>query len=230
MKTIAIEGEIRDRLGKGGARSSRRGGRLPAVLYGQGKTIHLTVDRKEFVRAMQQAHGENIIFDVRLPGESIPLKSIAREVQHHPVSRAAMHVDFQHIDMSRKIELSVAVHLVGEPEGVRNFGGILEHPSRELEILCLPTDIPASIDVDVSEMMVGDTLHVSDITPGNFEFLDDGSKVVAHVAAPTVEKEPAAEEIEGEAVAEGAAAPEGEAAEAKAEGGSEEEKKGEGEG
>ena len=228
MKTIAIDGQLRERLGKGGARSSRRDGRIPAVLYGQGKSIHLTVDRKEFVRALQEAHGENIIFDVKVPGESAPLKSIAREVQHHPISRAAVHVDFQHIDMTKKIQLDVAVHLLGEPEGVRNYGGILEQPARELAILCLPTAIPASIDVDVSEMMVGDTLHVSEITPEGFEFIDDESKVVAHVAAPTVEKTPAEEE-EGVAPAEGEAPAEG--AEKSEEGASEDaKKKGEGEG
>jgi len=207
MKTIPIESELRDELGKGGARSSRREGRIPAVLYGQGKSIHLTVDRKAFARAMHEAHGENVIFDVRIPGESAPLKSIAREVQHHPISRAAVHVDFQHIDMTQKIHVSVSVRLIGEPDGVKNFGGILEHPSRELEILCLPVDIPASIDVDVTRMMIGDTIHVSDIQPDNYEFLDDGSKVLAHVAAPTVEKVA----TDAAAAVEGAVAPTAEA-------------------
>jgi large subunit ribosomal protein L25 len=223
MKTIPIEGELRERLGKGGARTLRRDGRIPAVLYGQGKSFHLTVDRKQFVLAMQEAHGENVIFDVSVPGESVRLKAIAREVQHDPVSRAAVHVDFQHIDLAMKIHVSVAIRLVGEPDGVKNFGGILERPAREVEILCLPADIPASIDVDVSRMLIGDTLHVSDIVAGNFEFLGDPSKVVAHVAAPTVEKEPVAEAAvagvtpEGEAAApaEGAAETEGKAEEEK---------------
>ena len=139
-----------------------------------------------------------------------------------------MHVDFQHIDMTKKIQLDVAVHLQGEPEGVRNYGGILEQPARDLAVLCLPIDIPASIDVDVSEMMVGDTLHVSEIEPRGFEFVDDGSKVVAHVAAPTVEKTPAEEAEEGEVPAEGEAPAEG--AEKPGEAGSADEKKGEGEG
>ncbi|MGH2569982.1 MAG: 50S ribosomal protein L25 [bacterium] len=217
MKTIPIEGELRERLGKGGARSLRRDGRIPAVLYGQGKSFNLTVDRKQFVRAMQEAHGENVIFDVRVPGESAPLKSIAREIQHDPVSRAAVHVDFQHIDLTAKIHVSVAIRLVGEPDGVKNFGGILERPAREVEILCLPADIPASIDVDVSRMLIGDTLHVSDIVAGKFEFQGDPAKVVAHVAAPTVEKEPVAEVAvagvtpEGEAAAPVEGAPEAEA-------------------
>jgi large subunit ribosomal protein L25 len=199
MKTIPISADVRERTGKGGARTARREGRLPGVLYGKGESIHLSVDRKEFIRAMQDAHGENVIFDVTLPGKA-PLKSIARDVQHHPVSRGAIHVDFQHIDMSKTIHVSVTVQLAGEPEGVRNFGGILEHVARELEVSCLPANIPSHIEIDVSGMMVGDSIHVSDITPENFEILAEGSKVVAQVAAPTVEKEPVAEEVEAEAV------------------------------
>ena len=206
MKTIPIQAEIRERIGKGGARSARREGRIPAVLYGQGKSFHLSLDRREFVKVLNEAHGENVIFDVTIPGES-PLKSIAREVQHDPLSRSAIHVDFQHIDLTKKIHVSIAVHLLGEPEGVRNYGGILEHVSRELAVSCLPADIPASIDIDVSEMMIGDSVHVSDITPENYEFLVEGSQVIAHVAAPTVEKV-----TEEEEAAEGEAA-EGEAAE-----------------
>ena len=106
MKTIPIQAELRERVGKGGARSARREGRIPAVLYGHGERIHLSVDRREFVRAMVEAHGENVIFDVTLPGQS-PLKSIAREIQHDPVTRSTIHVDFQHIDMSKKINVSV---------------------------------------------------------------------------------------------------------------------------
>lgn len=225
MKTIPIEALERDRRGKGSARASRREGRLPCVLYGQGQSLHISVDRKEFLRAMQDAHGENVIFDVTLPGQT-PLKSIAREIQHDPVSRAAIHVDFHHIDMSQKIHVSVAVHLTGEPEGVRNFGGILEHVARDLEVSCLPADIPSHIEIDVSQLMIGDSVHVSDITPEKFELLEDDSKVIAQVAAPTVEKEPVAAEGE-EAPAEGEEAAEGAAA-SPAEGEKAEEKKGEG--
>jgi large subunit ribosomal protein L25 len=212
MRTIAIQAESRERTGKGGARSARREGRLPGVLYGQGKSIHLTVNRREFGRAIQAAAGENIIFDVNLAGESSPLKSIARDVQRHPVSRELVHVDFQHIDMSKPINVSIVVHLLGEPEGVKNFGGILEHPTRELEVSCLPANIPSHIDVDVSAMMIGDSVHVSDLPSSGFEFLDEPERVVVHVAAPTVEKvvaegEEGAEAAEGE---EGAAEGEGE--------------------
>jgi large subunit ribosomal protein L25 len=221
MKTIPIAALVRERRGKGGARSTRREGRLPGVLYGQGESIHLSVDRKEFLKALQDAAGENVIFDVTLPGKQ-PLKSIAREIQHDPVSRTAIHVDFQHIDMSAKINVSVAVHVVGDPEGVRNFGGILEHVSRELEVSCLPANIPSHIEIDVSNLMVGDSIHVSDLTPENYEFLEDPGKAIAQVAAPTVEREPVP--AEGEEVAEGEEAPVEAAEGEKAEG----EKKGEG--
>jgi large subunit ribosomal protein L25 len=170
---------------------------------------------------LQDAAGENVIFDVTLPGKQ-PLKSIAREIQHDPVSRTAIHVDFQHIDMSAKINVSVAVHVVGDPEGVRNFGGILEHVSRELEVSCLPANIPSHIEIDVSNLMVGDSIHVSDLTPENYEFLEDPGKAIAQVAAPTVEREPVP--AEGEEVAEGEEAPVEAAEGEKAEG----EKKGEG--
>jgi large subunit ribosomal protein L25 len=124
--------------------------------------------------------------------------------------------------MTQKINVKVAVRLVGTPEGVKNFGGILEHGARELEVLCLPAEIPSHIDVDVSALMIGDSIHVSELARGNFEILGEGSKVVAHVAAPSVEK--VAEPEAAVAVPEGEEAAAGEARvgkdeETKAEGG-----------
>jgi large subunit ribosomal protein L25 len=206
MKTIAIEVELRKRTGKGGARESRRAGRIPGVLYGQGKVLLVSVDRHEFVHAMHEAHGENILFDVKVPGEKEPLKSIAREVQHDPVSRAAVHVDFQHIDMNRPIHVKVAVHLTGQPEGAKNFGGILEHQTREVEVLCLPAEVPSHIVVDVSKLLVGQSVHVRDLPPAPYQILEDPSRVIAQVAAPTVEKVVVPEAAVGEAPPEDGAA------------------------
>jgi large subunit ribosomal protein L25 len=221
MKTIPIEARLRERTGKGGARTARREGQLPGVLYGQGKSIHLSVDRREFTRALSQAHDENVLFDVKVPGEPGVLTSIAREIQHDPLTRMALHVDFQYVDLTKPIHVQVAIRLVGEAEGVKNFGGVLEHVAREIEVLCLPTNIPSHLDVDVSALLVGQSIHVSDIPAVGFQILTLGSQVVAHVAAPTVEKAPAAEA----APAEGAAAPAEAAAGEKAAG----ESKGDGE-
>jgi large subunit ribosomal protein L25 len=222
MKTVSIDAEPRGDTGKGSARGTRREGRIPGVLYGQGKNIPLSVDRRGFVRALVEAHGENLIFDVNIPGEKT-MKAIAREIQHDPITRSALHVDFQHIDMSKTIHLDIVVNLVGEPEGVKNFGGVLEHPGRTVEIETLPANIPSSIEVDVSHLMVGDSIHVSDLPAEGFTFLDEETRVIAQVAAPTIVKTAEEEAAEAEAAAEGE-----EGAEVKAEG--EEEAKGEGDG
>lgn len=187
MKTIAIAAKVRNKTGRSGANASRREGMIPGTLYGQGKTIVLEVERKEFVKAMQEAHGENVLFDVTIAGAT-PLKSILREIQHDELHRFVTHVDFQHIDLNRKIHVRVAIHLHGEPEGVKTFGGILEHTTRDVEILCLPAEIPAHFDVNVSKLLVGDSIHVSDLPKGNYDFLTEGLRVVAQVTAPTVEK------------------------------------------
>ncbi|MFN8176598.1 MAG: 50S ribosomal protein L25 [bacterium] len=187
MKTIPIRAEERARKGKGGARETRRNGRIPCILYGQGESIALSVDRREFARALMEAHSQNIIFDLTLPGRE-PLKSIPREIQHDPVSRSMIHVDFQHIDMTKKITVRVAVKVVGEPDGVKNQGGILEHIARELEVSCLPSEIPNEIVVDVSHLVIGTSVHVSELSVEGFEILEDPQQVVALVVAPTVEK------------------------------------------
>jgi large subunit ribosomal protein L25 len=192
MKTISIAAEVRTKTGRSGANAARRDGKIPGVLYGQGKTIVIALDRKTFLKAINETHGENVLFDVSV-GTGAPLKSILREVQHDELHRYVTHVDFQHIDLSKKIHVRVAIHLHGEPEGVKTFGGILEHTTRDVEILCLPAEIPPHFDVDVAKLLVGDSIHVSDLPRGNWEFLTEPMRVVAQVTAPTVEKAPEAE-------------------------------------
>jgi len=220
MKTIAISAETRSKKGRSGANATRREERIPGVLYGQGKNIPMSVDRKEFAKAMQQAQGENVLFDVTFPSET-PLKSILREIQHDTLHRFVTHLDFQHIDLNKKIHVRVAIHLHGEPEGVKTYGGILEHTTRDVEILCLPAEIPPHFDVDVSKLLIGDSIHVSDLTLGNYEILTEAARVVAQVTAPTIEKAPEPEVTEAAATAatpEEGAKPEAGAKPAKGEG------------
>jgi large subunit ribosomal protein L25 len=222
MKTISISAKARDKKGRSGANATRRDERIPGILYGQGKNVVLSVDRKEFVKAMQEAHGENVLIDVVVDGAA-PLKSILREVQHDTLHRFITHLDFQHIDLNKKIHVRVAIHLHGEPEGVKTYGGILEHTTRDVEILCLPAEIPPHFDVDVSKLLIGDSIHVSDLVRGNYEILAEPTRVVAQVTAPTIEKAPEPEVTEA-AVA--AATPE-EGGAAKAEAGAKPAKGGE---
>jgi large subunit ribosomal protein L25 len=174
------------------------------------------VDRKEFLKAMHEAAGENVLLDVTIDGAS-PLKSILREVQHDTLHRFITHLDFQHIDLNKKIHVRVAIHLHGEPEGVKTYGGILEHTTRDVEILCLPAEIPPHFDVDVAKLLIGDSIHVSDLVRGNYEILAEPTRVVAQVTAPTIEKLPEAEVTEAAVAA--AATPEEGAAAAKPEAG-----------
>lgn len=133
-------------------------------------------------------------------------KAFIYEIQHDPISGDIIHIDLKHIDLNQKIHSSVPVHLEGAPEGVRNEGGILEHLMHKIEIFCFPADIPERITVDVTDLHLGDAVHVSDIEAANFEILSDMSSTVVHVVTPKVikvaEEEIPEEELEEEEVEE----------------------------
>jgi large subunit ribosomal protein L25 len=114
--------------------------------------------------------------------------ALVRDVQYDPLSRAIVHLDFQHISLTEQIEVEVVLHFVGVPVGVKDGGGILEHSIRTLEVRCLPTAIPPSIDVDVAALNVGDSLHVRDIKPEGYEIITDGEVTIAAVVMPAVEE------------------------------------------
>jgi len=204
MAEVNLAVEKRDVIGKGPAKKMRSEGKIPAVIYGQGeKSVPLTLDAKAFHAILHSHHGENVIFEIQIPGRKTGLKAILREVQHQPVSGEILHVDFQHISMTKKITVQVPVALVGSPDGVRNKGGILEHILHELEVECLPGDIPEHIEVDVTELDVGDSVHVSDIPAGKAKILTDPERSVATVVPPTIIKAPVEkEELEEELIEE----------------------------
>jgi large subunit ribosomal protein L25 len=196
MAEVTLTVGKRQTTGKGPAKKLRSGGKIPAVIYGHGEeTVSLTLDGKSFHAILHSHHGENIIFDIHMPGEKTPRKAILREVQHQPVSGEILHVDFQHISMTEKITVHVPVSLVGSPEGVRNKGGILEHILHELEVECLPTDIPEHIEVDVAHLDVGDSIHVSDISVPKVKVLTESERSIATVVPPTIIKAPVVEEV-----------------------------------
>jgi large subunit ribosomal protein L25 len=201
MAEVSLKVQKRESMGKGPAKRLRAGGMIPAVIYGHGEeTISLTMDGKNFHSILHAHHGENIIFDVQVPGQSQPLKAILRDVQHHPVTGEILHVDFQHISMTEMITVHVPVVLVGMPTGVKNQGGILEHILHELEIECLPTDIPEHIEVDVSALDVGDSIHVSNLIADKVKVLTEADRSIATVVPPTVIKAAAEEGVLAEEV------------------------------
>lgn len=178
----------REAVGKGGARSMRREGRVPGILYGHGEeSIPLSVDARELQRLVHSVSIENTIVDLSLKGTRQPFKVLIREIQRHPTREEYIHVDFFHIAMDEKISVEVPIVLKGEPTGVRNKGGILDHQLRELEVYCLPAEIPERIEVDVSELDIGDAIHVRDLAvPEGVEIEADPDRAVAAVLAPAV--------------------------------------------
>lgn len=187
MSVIQLNGTRRDGVGKGGARKARAAGRIPGVIYGHGETpVAVTIDGREFSTAMRAHKGGNPIVNLKL--ESGEYTALVRDAQIDPLSRAILHLDFQHISLTETIEIEVPVHPVGIAIGVKDGGGILELITRQLEVRCLPTAIPAAIDVDVTALAIGASIHVSDITAEGFTILTDPGTTVITIVAPTVEE------------------------------------------
>lgn len=204
MSVIQLSGKRREVLGKGGARKARAAGQIPGVIYGHGEQpLAVAVDGREFSIAMRTHKGGNAIVNLKVDGGEFT--ALVRDAQIDPLSRAIVHLDFQHISLTETIEVEVPVHAVGTAIGVKDNGGILEVITRQLEVRCLPTAIPASIDMDVTALDIGQSLHVRDIKAEGFTILTDPSTTVMTVVAPTVEEAPAP--AEGEAAAATAATP-----------------------
>ena len=191
MAIVPLAGRVRAGVGKGPARQARRDGEIPGVIYGAGETpTALAVPKKAFEQALKTAHaGGNVIVALRLDGAA-EQTAIIREVQRDPISHDILHLDFHHISLTEKVTVEVTVHLTGIPDGVKNGGGILEHITREVEIECLPTQIPQHLELDVSKLGIGDSIHVRDLVIPNAEILSDADVTIATVVPPTVMVDP----------------------------------------
>jgi len=223
MQRIQLSVSLREAQGKGGARKLRSKGLIPGVIYGKGlKNINVEVNPKEFSKALSGSSGMNTLLEVDVPQHG-KLTAMLKDYQADNLTRKFTHVDFVTIDLSKKIKVDVPVVLVGKAEGVKE-GGILEQVRRELNVICLPTGIPKSIDVDVSALKIGQSIHIDDLKlPPDIEVPHDQNFTIASVVAPK------AEEVVTAAPAEGAPTePEVLTAKKPAEGEASEEKKGEG--
>jgi large subunit ribosomal protein L25 len=188
--------------GKNEARRLRAQGRIPAVLYGAQKdAVPVSVDPKQITRILTSESGHNTIFDLQVGNEKT--KAMIVDWQYEPIKGRLLHIDLKRIAMDERLRVKVPIILTGEPAGVKQQGGILEQVLRELELECLPGDIPSHIDVDVSGLVFGQVLRVSDLPHGGkVKFLTEENQTVAHITAVKEEVAPAPE-----AVAEAAAAP-----------------------
>lgn len=191
-QSVAIKAEKRASRGKGAARQLRAAGRVPAVIYGHGREPEaLSLGATELERALIGIAAESTIIDLEVDGT--PVKTLIRDIQRHPFRPVILHVDFYEVHAGEKLTVSVPIRIIGSPDGVRNQGGILDQVMREVEIEVLPSDIPERVDLDVTNLRIGDSLHISDLVIPNAEILEDADATVCVVVAPRVEEEPAPE-------------------------------------
>jgi len=184
MQTVEIDVKKRDLATKGALRTLRVTGQVPAVVYGGAKKpASLSIDGKEFYKLLK-THGLNMLMNLKVDGAKETV--LVKEVQRDPIGRQPVHIDFQRISMTKKLEVSVPVHVKGEAPGVKLGGGILEHILREIRVRCLPADIPAALDVDVSSLQLNQGLRVKDIQlPKGVEAVTDGQQLLLNIVAPT---------------------------------------------
>ncbi|HWO88440.1 MAG TPA: 50S ribosomal protein L25 [Gemmatimonadales bacterium] len=191
---VQLKAEGRSGRRKGAARALRRTGKVPAIIYGHGREPEtLAVDGVELERLLERIEPESTLIELTVDGKRT--NALIREVQRHPLRtgvNAFLHVDFQEVHADEKIRLEVPVHLVGSPEGVRNQGGVLDQVLRTVLIEVLPADIPERVELDVTALTIGKSLHVSDLVIPKAQILSDPSLTVATVVAPKVEEEPVA--------------------------------------
>jgi large subunit ribosomal protein L25 len=194
MAIVPLTGSLRERVGKGAARSTRRAGRIPGVIYGHGQSaVAVDVESREFLIALRQRSGGNMIVSLQL--KSGDKTALVREVQRDPVSLEILHLDFQEVLLTETVRVEVPVHLVGVPRGVKDGGGILQHTVRAVEVECLATAIPASLDVDVTHLEIGDSLHVHDLSAAGVTVLTDPDQTIATIVPPTVYEAPVVAEV-----------------------------------
>ena len=202
---------------KNHARRVRVEGKIPAVVYGAGEAaIAVTVDPRVVTKILHSESGHNAIFDLSVEGNAL-VKAMIVDWQHEPIKGKLLHIDFKRIAMNKAMRVSVPVQLSGVPVGVKTAGGVLEQVLREVEIECLPGDIPDHLDVDVSELEMYGAIHISDLPhSGSIRFLGEETTLVAHVTeikeeivedvlAPAVAEPEVAKKGKGDAPAAGAA-------------------------
>jgi large subunit ribosomal protein L25 len=207
MEKITLKASVREASGKSSAKRIRKEGQIPAVVYKDGNEgLSVKVDMKELWQVLHTEAGSNVIITMEIDGkEKAETKTvIIKETQVDPLNDKFLHVDFHEISLEEKLTVKVPVELKGEAPGVTEEEGVLTQVLWELEVECLPTDIPEHIDINVEALRIGDAIHVADLAlPAGVTALEDREQVVVSVHAPQAEEE--AEEVIGE---EGAAEPE----------------------
>lgn len=200
-KQVKLKAERRTAVGRSAARKLKASGSIPAIVYGaKEKAQPLQVSAREVNAMLSHASGENILVELEIDGEKATKMALVQEIQHAPLGRDILHIDFHAVSMDEKIHAEVPLEATGTANGVKNFGGLLEQALRSLAVECLPRDLPDRVTVDVTELNIGDSIHVRDIKLPNGVTAKVSLELTAFsVLAPAVEEEPAAVAAEGAA-------------------------------
>jgi large subunit ribosomal protein L25 len=202
MERPSIIAEKREAHGKGVARSLRRDGMVPAVLYREGKAQSIKLSKKELAKLVNSVAGEQVMVDLQFKDGEKKL-ALLKDFQVDPIRGELLHTDFFEVSLTEKVRVPLHIVTVGEPIGVKRDAGILQHTIREVEIECLPDKIPGRVEIDISKLEVGQSVHVSDLSfEEGIKVLTDPGDVIVTVTAPVVEEAaPAAATAEAAAAA-----------------------------
>ena len=198
MERISITAEKRDEKGTGAARALRRDDMIPAVLYREGKSVPIKLPKKEMKTFFNKTLGVQAIVNLQFTDGDNKL-ALVKDYQIDPTKRELLHADFFEVSLTEKVKLSLNIIPVGEPVGVKRDGGILQHVLREIEIECLPDSIPANVEIDITELEIGQSFHVSNLKlEEGVEILTDPEEVIITIVAPVIEEVAPAEEVPAE--------------------------------
>ncbi len=194
MERITLNAEHRTEAGKGIARSLRRQGYMPAVIYRAGKSTPIKLKKQDIVNFLNSTMGEQVMVNLRFSDGNLRL-ALLKDYQVDPVKGELLHTDFYEVSLKERVRVTVSIVLTGEPVGVKKEGGILQQAHSEVEVECLPDVIPSHLEIDVSGLKVGHSLHVSDLSlQEGIKVFDSPEEVIATVIAPTMEVEAVASE------------------------------------
>jgi large subunit ribosomal protein L25 len=196
MKSVALNATPRALTRRAGAKALREKGRIPAVIYGrQAQTQNIEVQAKEMEDLIHHSASENLLVDLEVKDDARPKRlALVQEIQHHPLSGNVLHVDFHEVAENEKVIVQVPVETLGEAEGVKTDGGVLEHVLFKVKVKGFPKDIPEVITADVSHLKIGQAIHLGELkVPSTVELVGDKGIPVIAVAAPRTEEEEAAE-------------------------------------
>lgn len=205
MSEMSIQVEKRERTGKGGCRQARMRGQIPAVVYGGGKdSVPVQVNRKTFLELMKKAGSENPIFLLKLSDTGQERHAMIRDMQKNPLSRQVIHIDFQRIEMTHKVRVTVPIELTGTAYGVKVEGGLIDFVVREVHIECLPGDIPNHLEMDVTSLHAGHHATAGDLKlPEGVALLDDPERVILSVVHARTEETAEGDRAEPELIKKG---------------------------